>query len=99
MLLDADRLAAADEPVQQSGSRRARMLGAAGAGSDGADAAPAAASPAPAAKPAAGSTLFERMANLSRAATDRGGDGDEDDDDDDSGSVRIPRFLNRQNNQ
>ena len=95
LLLDADRLAEADEPVQ-SGSRRARMLG--GASGGGAEAAPSAAESAPAAKSSAGSTLFERMANLSRAASDRGDDEDEDGDDD-GGSVRIPRFLGRQNNQ
>lgn len=49
----------------------------------------------------AGSTLFERMANLSRGSHTQ----DEDDDDDDdtgnggSGSLNIPRFLGRQNNQ
>jgi len=53
--------------------------------------------PAPAARPAAtGSTLFERMSNLSRgvkpAAPEQG-------DEDDSGSISIPRFLGRQNNQ
>ena len=48
-----------------------------------------------AAKPAAGSTLFERMANLSR-----GGRGEDDDDSGDDGSaLNIPRFLGRQNNQ
>lgn len=50
-----------------------------------------AAEPAPA-KPAGGSTLFERMANLSR------GNRDEDDGDDGS-ALNIPRFLGRQNNQ
>ncbi|MXO58021.1 cell division protein FtsZ [Altererythrobacter salegens] len=94
LLLDADRLAEADEPAQQPGSRRARMLGA--SGGEAAQAGSEAAAPA---KPSGGSTLFERMANLSRAATDRGEEGDDEDDDDDAGSVRIPRFLNRQNNQ
>ncbi|HQS69213.1 MAG TPA: cell division protein FtsZ [Novosphingobium sp.] len=47
-----------------------------------------------AAKPAGGSTLFERMANLSR-----GTKAGEDDDGDDGGSLNIPRFLGRQNNQ
>jgi len=62
------------------------------------DPAPAAAPApaAPAARPAAtGSTLFERMSNLSRgnkpAATES--------EDDEGGSISIPRFLGRQNNQ
>jgi cell division protein FtsZ len=46
------------------------------------------------AKPAGGSTLFERMANLSRG--NRGGDGDGEED---GGALNIPRFLGRQNNQ
>jgi cell division protein FtsZ len=48
--------------------------------------------------PSAGSTLFERMANLSRSS----GSDDEDDDDgdgDDTPALSIPRFLGRQNNQ
>ncbi|WP_225204837.1 cell division protein FtsZ [Novosphingobium huizhouense] len=58
-------------------------------------AAPApAAQPAPA-RPAAGSTLFERMANLSRGAA-RSGD---DEAQEEGGSLNIPRFLGRQNNQ
>ena len=48
------------------------------------------------AAPAAGATLFERMANLSRGG--RGKD-DESDDGDDAASISIPRFLGRQNNQ
>lgn len=40
-----------------------------------------------------GSTLFERMANLSR------GGGKAADDEDDGGALNIPRFLGRQNNQ
>ncbi|CAH0495953.1 cell division protein FtsZ [Novosphingobium sp. CECT 9465] len=48
---------------------------------------------APVAKPAGGgSTLFERMANLSRGNRD-------DDDGDDGSALNIPRFLGRQNNQ
>ncbi|TCD06173.1 cell division protein FtsZ [Erythrobacteraceae bacterium CFH 75059] len=44
---------------------------------------------------ATGSTLFERMANLSR-----GSKTDEDDEDDEAGpTLNIPRFLGRQNNQ
>ena len=51
---------------------------------------------APAAASAGGSTLFERMANLSRGASDS----DSDEDDDEGGSsLSIPRFLGRQNNQ
>lgn len=47
---------------------------------------------------AQGSTLFERMANLSRGSSTS--DEDEDDEDEDgSGALNIPRFLGRQNNQ
>ena len=48
------------------------------------------------AEPEGGSTLFERMAKLSRGskADDAGGD-----DGDDGSSINIPRFLGRQNNQ
>ena len=76
------------------------------AGGDGAEAQagavpPKAQTPAPAAskKPAdeGGSTLFERMANLSRGGSSK--DDDDDDDDEDGGSLNIPRFLGRQNNQ
>ncbi|HEY0959669.1 MAG TPA: cell division protein FtsZ [Novosphingobium sp.] len=56
---------------------------------------PAAAAPQPP-KTAGGSTLFERMANLSRGKAVAQ---DDDDDDDDSASISIPRFLGRQNNQ
>ncbi|MGX7896774.1 cell division protein FtsZ [Tsuneonella sp. HG222] len=90
LLRNADRLAAADEPVQ-GGSRRARMLGAAGV----AETAPAATPEAP---KAGGTTLFERMANLSRAASDRNAP-EEEEEDDSASSLRIPRFLGRQNNQ
>jgi len=46
---------------------------------------------------AGGSTLFERMANLSRGTPAASEDDDEDDDS--SSSISIPRFLGRQNNQ
>ena len=48
-----------------------------------------------------GNTLFERMANLSRGASNPEGADDEDEDDDggSSGGLNIPRFLGRQNNQ
>ncbi|MEP2737076.1 MAG: cell division protein FtsZ [Erythrobacter sp.] len=63
-----------------------------GAGGGGGGGAPAA---------AGGSTLFERMANLSRGS-DKGSDSGDDEDEDDDGdgsSLSIPRFLGRQNNQ
>ncbi len=105
LLLDASRLAEADEPVAPQGGRRARMLGS--AGPDGEEDDAAAAAPAePEAPPASGggasgggSTLFERMANLSRQAPETSDDEDEDDEEESSGSLRIPRFLGRQNNQ
>ena len=88
LLLDADRLAEEDGPVQPRvgpGRRRGLVSGEEG-GSGG------------------GSTLFERMANLSRGSGDKGGGKPaprdaEDDGDDDGGSLNIPRFLGRQNNQ
>ena len=81
LLLDADRLAEQDEPVQpQAGGRRRGLVSGGEGGGSG-----------------AGSTLFERMANLSRGSG--GSDDDEDDDDKDGGSLNIPRFLGRQNNQ
>jgi cell division protein FtsZ len=84
----------AEEAV--TGGRRRRFFGA----GDGDSADAAAADPAPAAAaPAAtgGSTLFERMANLSRSASSS----DEDEDDEETGgsALRIPRFLGRTNNQ
>jgi cell division protein FtsZ len=90
LLLDADRLAEADEPVQPVGGRRRRMLGGGSVG--GADEGGAAPT-----KPSAGSTLFERMANLSRAGTSSSED--EEEEGEGSSSLRIPRFLGRQNNQ
>ena len=97
LLLDADRLAEANEPVQPSISRRRSFLGGADAEGD-LPAQGGQRSQAPAAPAApAGSTLFERMANLSRPPVE---EKDESGDDDDGGSaLRIPRFLGRQNNQ
>ena len=62
--------------------------------SSGSDTESASSSPAPAAP----STLFERMANLSRSS---GSDAPEEEDegDDDTPALSIPRFLGRQNNQ
>ncbi|WP_336973242.1 cell division protein FtsZ [Sphingobium aromaticiconvertens] len=48
----------------------------------------------PAPKPAAGGTLFERMAGLTRGADKAAADAE-----DGKGGVDIPRFLNRQSNQ
>ena len=104
LLLDASRLAEEDEPVQAAadGATRRRIIGA-GASHDDADASDEAtdakaavpADPASKAPSAGGSTLFERMASLSR-----GTPASDDDDEDEGGSaMRIPRFLGRQNNQ
>ncbi|RZV34295.1 MAG: cell division protein FtsZ [Sphingomonadaceae bacterium] len=90
LLLDADRLAEKDEPVEEpptqgGGRRRGLVAGGSGGGSGG---------------DGGGSTLFERMANLSRGSAPSTDDESEDDEDDeDGGSVNIPRFLGRQNNQ
>ena len=86
LLLDASRLAAHDGPESGgSGSGRAGSPG----GSDGG-----------AAGGVGGSTLFERMANLSRAGRlQPDEDEDEEGEDDGVGSLNIPRFLGRQNNQ
>ncbi len=86
LLANADRLAAEDRPVEAKlgGNRRRSLLG--GADGDGGDAGAAS---------NAGSTLFERMANLSRSTARD----DDDDGDDDGPALSIPRFLGRQNNQ
>ena len=63
-------------------------------GGSGGGAAPAAAAS------SGGSTLFERMANLSRGASDAESEDEDDEDGEDGGSsLSIPRFLGRQNNQ
>jgi len=90
LLLDADRLAEENRPVQPRvdvgpGIGRRRGLVSEEGGSSG------------------GSTLFERMANLSRGSADKDAKNpprDENrDDEDDGSSLNIPRFLGRQNNQ
>jgi cell division protein FtsZ len=90
LLASADRLAAEDRPVEArlgGGRRRALLGGAAGDGGAGGGG-------------NAGSTLFERMANLSRSsARDDVEDDDDGDDGDDGPALSIPRFLGRQNNQ
>jgi cell division protein FtsZ len=83
LLASADRLAAEDQPVtaRHGGGRRRGLLGE-GSGEGGA---------------ASGSTLFERMANLSRST---GRDEEEDEDEGEDGpALSIPRFLDRNRNQ
>ena len=106
LLLNATQLAEDDQPVQSGGSRRRSLVSdeegieSSGAGigasgetaGDGTDDAGAAAG--------AGSTLFERMANLSRGSKKDDDKDEDDDEDDESGAaLSIPRFLGRQNNQ
>jgi cell division protein FtsZ len=88
LLASADRLAAEDRPVEArlGGNRRRALLG--GAAGDGG-----------AGGGHAGSTLFERMANLSRSTARDEAEDDGDDGDDDGPALSIPRFLGRQNNQ
>ena len=111
--LGADQVAEGESPLAtkpargpamggEAGSGFAGAAGAAGAGAAGTGAAAGGAGGAPAGGApggaAQGSTLFERMANLSRGSSTS--DEDEDDDDEDgSGALNIPRFLGRQNNQ
>ncbi|MFN2098569.1 cell division protein FtsZ [Altererythrobacter sp. MF3-039] len=111
LLLGSDDIAEEETPLQtkQPGRRRGLLSGddaagaaaaggAAGGVSSGAEGAAAPAGGAPSGdESGAGSTLFERMANLSRGTGTE--DEEEDEDDDDSSSLSIPRFLGRQNNQ
>jgi len=88
LLLDASRLAEEDAPVSPIGGRRRKLVSDDfGQGSPG--------SPQ---SPAPGSTLFERMANLSRGGKPNAAEPD-DEESDDGSSISIPRFLGRQNNQ
>ncbi|WP_156840122.1 cell division protein FtsZ [Novosphingobium aquimarinum] len=89
LLLNADRLAKEDGPVTPLAGRRRSLLG----GQSETKAAEAQPQPAPS---ASGSTLFERMANLSRSARPAESEPEQEED---SGSISIPRFLGRQNNQ
>ena len=96
----ASRLVDEDAPVAEAGSdaRPARRRGLVASGSEGEDSS----SDAPAKGPriaGAGSTLFERMANLSRGGRTTDDEDEDGDGDDDGGSISIPRFLGRQNNQ
>ncbi len=100
LLLDASRLIDADEPVQAGGGRRRRMLGGAGEGEgEGSAPAPRGGAGGGGGGALAGSTLFERMANLSRANASGDEDEEEEEEGGSSSSLRIPRFLGRQNNQ
>jgi len=107
LLADADRLSAKDQPLAERSSDAVRsgILGSShqngvegGKNSSGTDSGARSGSNGAArggSTPAnEGSTLFERMANLSRSSAP-----DEDDDDDDAPTLSIPRFLGRQNNQ
>lgn len=88
LLLNADKLADDDEPLEApTGRRRGLVSGSEGASSGGAI--------------GGGSTLFERMANLSRGSHSKDDDADDEDGDgsDGGGALNIPRFLGRQNNQ
>ncbi len=104
ILSNADRLADEDGPVQSRRTGRDDMVQNAQPDVDSAQAS-GRSSAQDADKPAssaagAGSTLFERMANLSRGSSDsKGSNRSDDDDDDDSSALNIPRFLGRQNNQ
>ncbi|HSM52891.1 MAG TPA: cell division protein FtsZ [Erythrobacter sp.] len=89
--------AGGESEASQPSGRRASILGGGSAGSGGAGAGGGGGGGE--ATAGGGSTLFERMANLSRGVG-RSEDEDEDEDDDDGGSsLSIPRFLGRQNNQ
>ena len=99
LLLDADRLAAEDNQVGAQGARRRGLVSGEAGGaamprvSGGEAAKPAQGS----AAPASGTTLFERMANLSRSS--KASTPEDEEDDDGASSISIPRFLGRQNNQ
>jgi cell division protein FtsZ len=105
-VLDAGRIGG-DADADGATGRRRRFFGGAAESPAADESAPAPApapsqaapsAPAPAAAaPAAGSTLFERMANLSRGSSSDAPD--EDEDDQRASAIRIPRFLNNQNNQ
>ncbi|WP_027442883.1 cell division protein FtsZ [Erythrobacter cryptus] len=82
LLARADQLGAADRPVAPRGMRERRRPVLGGAAAE---------------DPGAGSTLFQRMANLSRSTARA--DEDEEDDGEDGPALSIPRFLGRQNNQ
>ncbi len=81
-------------PLRSKPTGRRRTIGGGGGGAGGAGD-----SEARSVGAAGGSTLFERMANLSRSASSEEEDEDEDDGGNSGTSLNIPRFLGRQNNQ
>jgi cell division protein FtsZ len=91
LLLDADRLASEDAPVSERFGRLGGEQPPASAAPAAAPAAESASSP----PPPSGTTLFERMANLSRSRSSS----DSDEEEESASSISIPRFLGRQNNQ
>ncbi|RKF21212.1 cell division protein FtsZ [Altericroceibacterium spongiae] len=97
--LDATRLTETEKPEPEASSARNTMFDDLTSTSEPArqEAAPAP-TPAPS-RPASGggSTLFERMANLSR--NNSADEAEDENEEDDASSLRIPRFLGRQNNQ
>ena len=115
LLAEADRLAEDDKPV--TGGRRRGILGsgaasegsaqdgdtsggqASGSGSGGSE--ESGSDGGAAASGGGGSTLFERMANLSRGAEPAAEEEEEEEEEEEGGgpSISIPRFLGRQNNQ
>jgi cell division protein FtsZ len=87
-LVDAIRRAESPDPLSPLLPKKRRALVSGGEGGGGPTL-------------GAGSTLFERMANLSRGGPrDDANDSEEEgEEEDDSSALNIPRFLGRQNNQ
>jgi cell division protein FtsZ len=88
LLLDATRLADDDGPVTPLIPGRRRGFLSSGNEPE-----------APAQRSGGGSTLFERMANLSRGAKSSDDKDEGEGEGEDSSAINIPRFLGRQNNQ
>jgi cell division protein FtsZ len=89
LLLDASHLAESDETFTSPLVTRKRPLVSGDSMGDASTGAGGRGAP-------QGNTLFERMANLSRGRT---APVEEEEEDSDGGSISIPRFLGRQNNQ
>jgi cell division protein FtsZ len=100
LLLDASRLAEEDQ-ANAGGRRRGLVADGGGAGGGGGamgGGGGAIGGGGGGGGSGAGSTLFERMANLSRGGA-KSDDEEEDEDGDGGSALNIPRFLGRQNNQ